>query len=71
MGRGRCILPTIIHVIYWKRMAGGSTECTVATAKYKHPTNPNVVTVPGKESDDIPSGTLHNILRKSGRKEVR
>jgi len=39
--------------------------------QYKHRTNPNVVTVPGKESDDIPSGTLQNILRKSGLKEVR
>lgn len=39
--------------------------------QYKHPTNPHVVTVPGKESDDIPTGTLHNILRKSGLKEVR
>jgi len=39
--------------------------------QFKHPTNPNVVTVPGKEPDDIPTGTLHNILRKSGLKEVR
>jgi len=39
--------------------------------QYKQLTNPNVVTVPGKESDDIPSGTLHNILRKSGLTEVR
>jgi predicted RNA binding protein YcfA (HicA-like mRNA interferase family) len=38
--------------------------------QYKHPENPNVVTVPGKESDDIPVGTLHNILRKSGLEEV-
>ncbi len=39
--------------------------------QYKHPTNPNTITVPGKESDDIPTGTLHNILRKSGLKEAR
>jgi predicted RNA binding protein YcfA (HicA-like mRNA interferase family) len=38
--------------------------------QYKHPENPNIVTVPGKESDDIPVGTLQNILRKSGLKEV-
>ncbi len=39
--------------------------------QYKHPTNPNTITVPGRESDDIPTGTLHNILRKSALKEAQ
>lgn len=37
--------------------------------QFKHPTNPNVVTIPGKDSDTLPVGTLHNTLRLSGLKE--
>ncbi len=33
--------------------------------QFKHLTNPNVVTVPGKLSEDIPAGTLNNILKKA------
>lgn len=37
--------------------------------QFKHPSIPNVVTVPGKFSDDIPPGTLNNILKKAGLKQ--
>lgn len=37
--------------------------------QYKHPTKPNVVTVAGKESEDMTVGTLHEIWRKAGLKE--
>ncbi|NDJ11295.1 MAG: type II toxin-antitoxin system HicA family toxin [Acidobacteriia bacterium] len=33
---------------------------------FKHPTKPNVVTVPGQLSDDVPVGTLKSILRAAG-----
>ncbi|NEX93711.1 type II toxin-antitoxin system HicA family toxin [Caulobacter sp. 17J65-9] len=34
--------------------------------QFKHPTNPNVVTVPVHGSRDLPIGTLKSIERKSG-----
>ncbi|MGA3028988.1 MAG: type II toxin-antitoxin system HicA family toxin [Bryobacteraceae bacterium] len=30
---------------------------------YKHPSKPNVVTIPGRPGDDIPRGTLRSILK--------
>jgi len=33
---------------------------------YKHPAKPNVVTVPGHPSDDVPVGTLKSILKAAG-----
>lgn len=33
--------------------------------QFKHPTKPSVVTVPGKLSDDLPPGTLNNILKQA------
>ena len=33
---------------------------------FKHPTKPNVVTVPGNTGDDVPIGTLKSILRSAG-----
>jgi predicted RNA binding protein YcfA (HicA-like mRNA interferase family) len=33
---------------------------------YKHPTKPNVVTVPGRPGDDVPTGTLKSILKTAG-----
>ena len=33
--------------------------------QFKHTENPNVITVPGNLSDDIPKGTEHQILKKS------
>ena len=37
--------------------------------QFKHPTKSGTVTVAGKESLDIPSGTLNSILKQSGLKE--
>jgi len=36
--------------------------------QYKNLQNPNVITIPGNPSDDIPIGTLKNILKKAGLK---
>jgi predicted RNA binding protein YcfA (HicA-like mRNA interferase family) len=36
--------------------------------QYKHPTKPGLVTVPGKLSDDLASGTLSSILKQAGLK---
>ena len=37
--------------------------------QFTHPTKPGKVTVPGHPSDDVPRGTLNNILRRAGLKE--
>ncbi len=37
--------------------------------QFKHPAKPKVVTVAGKESVDVPIGTLNEIWRKAGLKE--
>lgn len=34
--------------------------------QYRNPNNPNVVTVAGKLSDDVPVGTLGSILKSAG-----
>jgi predicted RNA binding protein YcfA (HicA-like mRNA interferase family) len=34
--------------------------------QFKHATKPGKVTVPGKMSDDLPTGTLKSILRQAG-----
>lgn len=31
---------------------------------FKHPSNPKLVTLPGKQSADLAVGTLHNIFKK-------
>jgi predicted RNA binding protein YcfA (HicA-like mRNA interferase family) len=36
--------------------------------QYKHPTKPGLVTIPGKPSDDVKSGTLNSILKQAGLK---
>lgn len=36
--------------------------------QYRHPTKPGTVTVPGKPSSDVKSGTLNSILRQAGLK---
>jgi predicted RNA binding protein YcfA (HicA-like mRNA interferase family) len=36
--------------------------------QFRHPTKPGRVTIAGKPSDDVPAGTLHNILRQAGLK---
>ena len=40
---------------------------------FKHPSKPNVVTVPGRPGDDLPMGTLRSILqgRGSGDEEMK
>jgi predicted RNA binding protein YcfA (HicA-like mRNA interferase family) len=37
--------------------------------QFKHPTKPGRVTVAGKPSDDLASGTLNSILKQSGLKK--
>ena len=39
--------------------------------QFKHPTKPNVVTVPGHLGDEVAAGTLNNILKQTGLKEGR
>ncbi|MEK6262288.1 MAG: type II toxin-antitoxin system HicA family toxin [Planctomycetota bacterium] len=36
--------------------------------QYKHPSKPGKVTIAGKPSVDIPSGTLNSILKQAGLK---
>lgn len=36
--------------------------------QFKHPIKANVVTVPGKASDDVPPGTQNSILKTAGLK---
>jgi predicted RNA binding protein YcfA (HicA-like mRNA interferase family) len=33
---------------------------------YKHASKPNVVTIPGRPGDDVPTGTLKSILKAAG-----
>ena len=37
--------------------------------QYKHPNRPGTVTVAGKPSVDIPSGTMNSILKQAGLKK--
>jgi predicted RNA binding protein YcfA (HicA-like mRNA interferase family) len=37
--------------------------------QFKHPTKPGRVTVAGKPSDDLATGTLNSILKQSGLKK--
>ena len=37
--------------------------------QFKHRTKPGKVTVPGKGSDELPTGTLKSILRQAGLEE--
>lgn len=37
--------------------------------QFKHLTKPGRVTVPGKPSDDLASGTLNSILKQAGLKK--
>ncbi len=37
--------------------------------QYKHRDRPDLVTVPGKPSDDVRPGTLNSILKHAGLKE--
>ncbi len=43
------------------RMKGGHRQ-------FKHPSKAGLVTVAGKPSVDVPSGTLNNILKQAGLK---
>ena len=36
--------------------------------QYKHPTRRGLVTVPGKEKDELAPGTLNSILKQAGLK---
>lgn len=38
---------------------------------YKHPSKPNVVTIPGHPGDEVPPGTLKSILRAAGLEKQR
>lgn len=37
--------------------------------QFKHPEKPGCVTIAGKPSDDLASGTLNSILKQAGLKE--
>ncbi len=37
--------------------------------QFRHPTKPGKVTVPGRPSDDVPTGTLKSIFRQAGLEE--
>lgn len=39
--------------------------------QYHHPSKPGTVTVAGKESVEVPPGTLNSVLKQAGLKEVR
>ncbi len=37
--------------------------------QYKHPVKPGLVTIAGKPSDDLGTGTLNSILKQAGLKD--
>ncbi len=39
--------------------------------QYRHPSKPGRVTIAGKASDDLATGTFNSILRQAGLKEQR
>lgn len=39
--------------------------------QYKHPSKPGRVTIAGKESDELATGTFNSILKQAGLKEQR
>ncbi len=38
---------------------------------FKHPSKPNVLTIPGHFGDDVPKGTLKSILKAAGLEEKK
>ena len=36
--------------------------------QYKHPTKPGIVTIAGKPGEEVPKGTLNNILKQAALK---
>jgi predicted RNA binding protein YcfA (HicA-like mRNA interferase family) len=38
---------------------------------FKHPSKPNVLTIPGHLGDDVPKGTLKSILKAAALEEKR
>jgi predicted RNA binding protein YcfA (HicA-like mRNA interferase family) len=46
---------------YWVRTKGSHHQ-------YKHPTKPELVTVPGNAGKEMAVGTLNNILKQTGLK---
>lgn len=53
------------RVAVMRRLVGRETR----RINYRHPTKPGRVTVAGKPSDDLASGTLNSILKQSGLKK--
>jgi predicted RNA binding protein YcfA (HicA-like mRNA interferase family) len=45
----------------WARIAQKGSH-----RQFRHPTKPGKVTVAGKMSDEVPRGTLRNLLRQAG-----
>ena len=43
---------------YYERTKGSHKQ-------YKHPTKPGVVTIAGKPGEEVPKGTLNNILKQA------
>jgi predicted RNA binding protein YcfA (HicA-like mRNA interferase family) len=50
-------------------IAGTAAVRNSARTAFKHPTKPGRVTVAGKPSDDLASGTLNSILKQSDLKK--
>jgi predicted RNA binding protein YcfA (HicA-like mRNA interferase family) len=48
----------------WRELPGNGGS----HRQYKHPTIPGRVTIPGHPGDDVPPGTLNNILKQAGLK---
>jgi hypothetical protein len=49
--------------------AGCSCDSVEATGSSKHATRAGTVTIAGKDSQDLPRGTLNSVLRQAGLKE--
>jgi predicted RNA binding protein YcfA (HicA-like mRNA interferase family) len=41
----------------------------VSHNQYKHPTKPGLVTIPGRDGDELAPGTLNSILKQAGLKK--
>jgi len=54
-------LVKLVEADGWKHV-----RTTGSHRHYKHPSKPNVVTIPGHGGDDVPAGTLKSIQKAAG-----
>lgn len=66
MSECRCVFGK--RFSYFKDTGGWKCAPEEASGHFKHPNQPNVITVPGNEGKELAPGTLNAMLKKAGLK---